>query len=207
MSTDRSKTHDRSDLDAKTDTGPGPGHGITAHSPAAGEFDHEINLGGILKTGAALVAVTAVAMAIVWFLLRGIGTYDKRRDVPLSPIQAASPQQPPPEPRLQVSPNEDMRLMRAEEDLRLNHAGWVNRPQGAVSVPIDVAIDVIAARGVAPQVVGGTGSAANPDQTRMQTGGTPADAGKPGATAQNAVPPVPAAPVPAAPVPAAPPPR
>jgi hypothetical protein len=185
---------DRSDLDAKTDTGPGPGHGVTAHSPAAAEFDHEINFGDIVKTGAVLVAVTAVAMLIVWWVLRGIGTYDKRRDVPLSPIQAASPQKPPPEPRLQDNPNEDMRLMRAEEDLRLDHAGWVNRQQGTVSVPIDVAIDVIAARGVAPQVVGGTGSAANPDQTRMQIGGTPADVRKPGATVQNAVPANPAAP-------------
>jgi hypothetical protein len=182
---------DRSDLDAKTDTGPGPGHGVTAHSPAAAEFDHEINLGGILKTGAALVAVTAVAMVIVWFLLRGIGSFDKRRDVPLSPIQAASPQQPPPEPRLETSPSENLRRLRDEEDQSLNHA---SQRQGALRVPIDVAIDVIAARGVAPQVVGGTGSAANPDQTRMQIGGTPADVRKPGATVQNAVPPAPVAP-------------
>jgi hypothetical protein len=199
MSTDRST--DRSDLDAKTDAGPGPGHGVTAHSPAAAEFDHEIGLGDIVKTGAALVAVTAVAMLIVWFLLRGIGSYDKRNDVPLSPIQAASPQPPPPEPRLQVSPNEDMRLERAQEDLQLDHAGWVSQQQGTVRVPIDVAIDVIAARGVAPQVVGGTGSAANPDQTRMQIGGTPADVRKPGATVQNAVPANPAAPAAAAPPP------
>ena len=81
--------------------------------------------------------------------------------------------------------------MRAEEDLALNHA---NQQQGTLRVPVDVAIDVIAARGVAPQVVGGTGSTVNPDQARLAAGGTPAGAGKPGATAQNALPAAPARP-------------
>ena len=45
--------------------------------------------------------------------------------------------------------------MREEEDRLLNKAGWVNRQQGAVRVPVDVAMDVIARRGVDPGVVGG----------------------------------------------------
>jgi hypothetical protein len=43
-----------------------------------------------------------------------------------------------------------MRDMQIEEDQALRNAGWVNQQQGVVRVPIDVAIDVIAARGVAP---------------------------------------------------------
>jgi len=188
MSTDRP---DRSDLDAKTDTGPGAGHGVTAHAPESAEFDREINLRSVVLIGAALLVTALVIHLVIWWLLRGIGNFDERRDTPLTPIEASSPQPPPPEPRLQVSPNEDMRMMRAQEDLALNHA---NQGQGTLQVPIDVAIDVIAARGVAPQVVGGTGSMANPDQTRIEIGGTPADVRKPGATVQNALPATPARP-------------
>jgi hypothetical protein len=169
MSTDR---HDRSDLDAKTDTGPGAGHGVTAHTPESAEFDREINLRSVVLIGAALIAVALVVHLVIWWLLRGIGNYDERRDTPLTPIEAANPQPPPPEPRLQVSPNEDMRMMRAQEDLALDHAAWANQRQGTLRVPIDVAIEVIAARGVASQVVGGTGSMASPDPARIATGGT-----------------------------------
>ncbi|HEX9943474.1 MAG TPA: hypothetical protein VGG03_15785 [Thermoanaerobaculia bacterium] len=156
MSTDR---HDRSDLDAKTDVGPGTGRGVTPHAPEEAEFDREINLRGVLWTGAILVAVALVVHLLIWWLLRGFSTYDKKHDVRLTPIEAASPQPPPPEPRLQIDPNEDMRRMREAEDALIDHAAWVNRQQGTVRVPLDVAIDVIAARGVSPEVVGGTGAA------------------------------------------------
>ncbi|HKI04049.1 MAG TPA: hypothetical protein VKK31_18865 [Thermoanaerobaculia bacterium] len=149
MSTD-SDRRDRSDLDAKTDTGPGVGHGATAYAPEDADFDREIDVRSIVWSGVALTVVTLVAAVIVWLLLRGIGSYDDRRDVPLSPIEAANPQQPPPEPRLEVSSSELLNRVREEEDLVLNHADWVNPQQGIVRVPIDVAIDVIAARGAAP---------------------------------------------------------
>ncbi|HEV2856211.1 MAG TPA: hypothetical protein VHC97_25705 [Thermoanaerobaculia bacterium] len=189
-----STTDRKDDLDAKTDTGPGPGRGVTAHATEEAEFDREINVRGIVLSGVALIAVAVVTHLLMWGLLHGFSSYDEKRDVRLTPIEAASPQPPPPEPRLQISPQEDMRLMRAQEDQALQNAGWVNQQQGAVRVPVDVAIDVIAARGVAPQVVGGTASSMNPDQTRMQIGGTPADVRKPGATVQNALPAAPAPP-------------
>jgi len=124
------------------------------------DFDREINVRGVIWTGAALVLVALVASVVVFLLLRGYSAYDRRHDEPLTPIQAAAPPQDPPEPRLQVDPNKDMADMRADEDQRVDSAGWVNRQQGTVRVPLDVAMDVIAARGVSPQVVGGTGAAA-----------------------------------------------
>jgi hypothetical protein len=90
-----------------------------------------------------------VAHLLMWWLLRGFSSFDAKHDVRLTPIEVANPQQPPPEPRLQVHPNDDMRRMREEEDLLLEHAGWVNRQQGTVRVPIDVAMEMILSRGVA----------------------------------------------------------
>jgi len=124
------------------------------------EFDREINVRGVIWTGLALVAVALVVHLLIWWLLRGFSSFDDKHDVRLTPIEQASPQPPPPEPRLQISPVDDMQRMREEEDRLLNHAAWTDRQQGTVRVPIDVAIDVVAARGVAPQVVGGTAPSA-----------------------------------------------
>lgn len=160
---------DREKLDAKTDVGPGEGAGTTPHTPQVVEFDTEINVRNIVLTGAALVVMALVVHVLMWGLLRGFEKFESRKDVRLTPIEQSSPQQAPPEPRLQSSPNEDLRLMRAQEDELLNQAGWANQQQGSVRVPIDVAIDVITARGVAPLAgaAGAAGAAQNAQPTAM----------------------------------------
>ena len=112
------------------------------------EFDREIDVRGILWTGVFLTVLAVVVSLLIWWLLRGFSSFDEKRDVRLTPIEEASPQQQPPEPRLQVNPNEDMRLMREDEDDKLGHAGWVNRQQGIVRLPVDVAMEEVLSRGV-----------------------------------------------------------
>jgi hypothetical protein len=197
----------------------------SAHNAAEGSpaFDREINLRVILSTGAGLVAVTVVFCLLMWWLVRGFERFDERRDPRPTPIEAANPQQPPPEPRLQVAPGfavinpgesgrpvarsdrEDMLAQRQEEDRALSQPAWIDPAQGKLRVPIDVAMKVIAARGAAPEVVGGhagaagaAGIATTPNQMRLQTeaGGVPG-AGrnpKPGLTLQSTAPPNPARP-------------
>jgi hypothetical protein len=148
MSIDERERRDRPDVDEKTDVAPGTGHGATAHSPELAEFDREIDVRGIVWTGIFLVAMALAVHLLMWWLLRGFSSFDEKRDVRLTPIEAASPQPPPPEPRLQVNPNEDMRRMREEEDRLLGQAGWVNRPQGVVRLPVDVAMEEILSKGV-----------------------------------------------------------
>src|SRR5262245_22091275 len=113
------------------------------------EIDREINVRGIVWTGVVLVALALLPHLLMWWLLRGFMRFDEKRDVRLTPIEMASPQQPPPEPRLQDDPNTDMRLMREKEDRLLGQAGWVNRQQGIVRLPIDVAMEEVLSRGVA----------------------------------------------------------
>jgi|SRR5579875_1597738 len=57
----------------------------------------------------------------------------------------------PPEPRLQASPRQDLKAMRTNEDWNLNHYAWVDRSAGTVAIPIEHAIDLVAARGIPPQ--------------------------------------------------------
>jgi hypothetical protein len=196
---------DVSPVDAKTDVGPATGHAYTQHGVETGQIDREIDVKNILWMGLGLVGIALAVHLLIWGLLRGFDKLDDRRDVPLTPIEASSPQPAEfPGPNLQINDEQDMRVMREEEDRLLGKAGWVDRQGGVMRVPMDVAIDVIARRGVGPAVVGGTGGAsgvsatANPDQVRQQGLDVPTGR-QPGATVQMARPPAqtpPAAPPP-----------
>ncbi len=146
-----------------------------AEHPAAEQFDREISLRGIFWT-VALVAGLAVLSAIVaWFILAGFRKVEDRRQPEPSPLLEANRVVQPPEPRLQTAPEVELQHMRAEEDLALYHAGWVDRRGGTVRVPIDVAMEMIVARGLGPEVVGGTtgAAAATPADAMVQTQGRP----------------------------------
>ncbi|HEV7510029.1 MAG TPA: hypothetical protein VGS07_34470 [Thermoanaerobaculia bacterium] len=130
-------------------------HTPKAHAPETEQFDREINVRGIVISGVALVVVCLVAALLMWWLLKGFEHYDEKRDVRLSPVELAHPQQPPPSPLLQSDPVTDMTEMRVREDRELNQAAWIDRQQGTLRLPVADAIDIVAARGVAPEVVGG----------------------------------------------------
>ncbi|HEX3553650.1 MAG TPA: hypothetical protein VIA62_10525 [Thermoanaerobaculia bacterium] len=175
------------------DPGSASGHGHQAHAPETEHFDREINVRGIVLTGAVLAVVILLAHLLMWWLLKGFERYDEKRDVRLSPVEAANPQPPPAAPVLQENPVKDMTEMRAKEDQELDHAAWIDRRQDVLRLPVADAIDIVAVRGVAPEVVGGrTGAPVTTDSA-----GTTAT--KPGATVQNALPATPAKPAQPAP--------
>jgi len=177
---DRSHRED-GDRDPTT-TGPATGQGHSAYAPETEQFDREINVRGVIWSGIVLVIVAVVAHLIVWWMLKGFEHHDEKRDVRLSPVEAANPQQTPPGPLLQRDTVADMQKMREDEDKALNQPAWIDQQQGVVRLPLKDAIDAIAARGVAPEVVGGrTGAPITTD-----AGGNPATT--PGATVQNARP-------------------
>jgi hypothetical protein len=53
-----------------------------------------------------------------------------------------------PAPRLQSDTQRDLKQFQAEELARLNSAGWVDRDQGIVHIPIDDAMRRIAQQGI-----------------------------------------------------------
>jgi hypothetical protein len=162
---------------------------VGAHAVEPEEIDREINLKGILWCGFWLVVVTLVSQLLMWWFLRGFQVWDEHHEVRMMPMAVANPQQPPPTPRLQVDPTADMVDMRADEDRSLTKAGWVDHEGGTLRVPIDVAIDAIAQRGVAPFPATGAAPAATaapglaaPVKTTTPTG-APATALPPAAPA------------------------
>lgn len=156
-------------------------HEHEAHSVAPGphpsgseEFDSELNIRAILWTTVVLVAICIVSVIAMWGMFVGFDAFDRHQAArqPAAPVLPESMRQPaPPGPRLQASPAEDMTAMSGEDDRVLHHAGWIDRAQGTVRVPIGVAIDVLAARGL-PKVT-------TPPLAEMAAHGSMADEGRP----------------------------
>jgi hypothetical protein len=186
-------------LDQKTDTGGTDRYAMEEqHGIVTGSFDREINVRGILWSGFWLAVVTIIANILMWWFLRGFQVYDKHHEVKMMPMAAQNPQRPPQgQPLLQPEDprqdrDQDMFDFRQKEDAMLGHASWVDHPGGTLRVPVDVAIDAIAQRGVGPfpatGAPGGGTASVNPTQARVQNEQAGPDTRKPGATVQNTVP-------------------
>jgi hypothetical protein len=119
-------------------------------------FDREINVKAIGWTIGILVAVTVVVHVIIYGLIVGFNRYDEKREPQRSPIAEANPQVEPPKPWLQTTPEGELKLYRENEDRLLGQAQWVDQSQGTLQIPIDLAMEIVATRGLGPEVVGGT---------------------------------------------------
>jgi hypothetical protein len=124
--------------------------------PASQTFDREVNLKAIAWTVGLLVGVALVVHVIIYGLIVGFNRFDDKREPRPSPLATANEQPPPPMPRLQTTPEGDMKQYREDEDRLLGQAAWVNQGQGRVRIPIDLAMEIVAGRGLGPEVVGGT---------------------------------------------------
>jgi hypothetical protein len=95
--------------------------------------------------------LVVLAVTIVGVLVVSMWIYDysasrlAQTEAPPSPLAKPAA---PPEPRLQVAAPKDMQEFRAAEDAALKSYGWVDRAAGAVRIPIDRAMQLLAERGL-----------------------------------------------------------
>jgi hypothetical protein len=195
--------HGEGQLDKVTDTGGTDRYALEEqHGIVTGDFDREINLRGIVWTGVWLAVGTILANVLMWVFLKGFHAYDTHHEVAVMPMAAQNPQKPPSGPLLQpedprLDRNKDMVDFRQAENAMLDRAAWVDHPGGTLRVPVDVAIDAIAQRGVGPfapmggSAAGATGAPSggtaslNPVDARVQNEQAGPDTRKPGATVQS----------------------
>lgn len=125
-------------------------HQTDRHAPhTPHEVDSEIDKGAIVRTGIQLIVVTAVSAALMWPLLKGLGSFEAKKDAPKAAMQAqrdALAQQAFPAPALQPSPQADMRMLRHAQDAILDSYGWVDPAHTVARVPIARAIEMLAAQ-------------------------------------------------------------
>jgi hypothetical protein len=79
-------------------------------------------------------------------MLKFLGQRQQSSQPAKHPLSEVS--QTPPEPRLQVAPEIDLRKFRATEDSLLNNYGWIMKDAGVVHIPIDSAMALVAKRGL-----------------------------------------------------------
>lgn len=118
--------------------------------------DRELDLRGIVLTGLGLALVVVVFAALMWWLLVTLRGAARAADPPPPALPEARVVVEPPEPRLQSSPEQDMRRMRAEEEMLLGGWAWVDEGAGIARVPIERAMEIVAERGL-PEPAGGYG--------------------------------------------------
>jgi hypothetical protein len=124
-----------------------PGRGAEPGHP---EIDHEINRGGIVRTGIWLAGITLGSFLVAFVFYRVLASAEKRSDPKPSPLAGLTQPGLPPAPLLQVAPERELAAMRAAEEARLTGWGWVDEPAGVAYVPVERAIDAIAKDGRLP---------------------------------------------------------
>jgi hypothetical protein len=111
-----------------------------------GHEERDVQLRPIVISGMSLALLAGLSLLAMWLLFDYFAARRARLEVVPSPVFEA--RQLPPEPRLQISPQQDMRQMRAAEMAALHSYGWVDRQAGIVRIPIERAIELLAERGL-----------------------------------------------------------
>jgi hypothetical protein len=117
------------------------------NNPEVVHEESDVNVRAIFGFGAGLLAVGLVVQVLLWLLMN---YYTKQAaQVPRNfPLSADYQQQAPPEPRLQVHPQQDLRDLRAREDAVLHGYGWVDKNTGVARIPIEEAMKIVVQRGL-----------------------------------------------------------
>jgi hypothetical protein len=108
----------------------------------------DIRVGAILLVGAVLLLVTGLSMlAMKWTFDFLAEREDSAQSEPPSLLRTEDPP-PPARPVFQMYPARSLKEFRAAEDRHLSSYGWVDKEGGVAVIPIDRAIDIVAARGL-----------------------------------------------------------
>jgi len=109
----------------------------------------DVNVRPLAWIAIGFVVLVAIVFSTVWWMYGYIREQDQIRDVRRTLIPPASAI--PPEPRLQVNPQEDFLAYKREEDRILNSYEWISREEGRVRISIQRAMDLVVERGMPVQ--------------------------------------------------------
>src|SRR5437016_9454049 len=114
--------------------------------------DHERSdweLKYVVWTSISLVVSVAVILIALWWIFKEFeGSAENRQ---MGTARVTERENTPPEPLLQVAPQQDWAEMLKRERAILNSYRWVDRSKGIIHIPIDRAMDLTARRGLAAE--------------------------------------------------------
>jgi len=117
-------------------------HIVDEASIERGHEVFETNVPLVIKFGIGLTALAIISMVLMWLMFVVIEDYNAMTFDTPSPMLEENAI--PPEPRLQVIPEEDLIVLQEAENKKLNTYGWVIRTAEIVQIPIDRAMHLIA---------------------------------------------------------------
>jgi mono/diheme cytochrome c family protein len=103
-----------------------------------------LNLWTIVLAGVGLLVVIGMVLALTAFLYSLFGF---RGATPGAPDPPTLEEVILPGPRLQVAPQEDLNRLRSTQQARLGSYGWVDEARGLAHIPIEQAMQIVAAQG------------------------------------------------------------
>lgn len=106
----------------------------------------DVRVGLLAKLGIGLVVLTLVVILAVLGLFRSVVSRETRLEEPRSPLAASPSTYSGPE--LQVSSGEELQEMLEAKRQVLRSYDWIDREAGVVRIPIEQAIELLAARGL-----------------------------------------------------------
>jgi len=113
-------------------------------------IDREIGVRGIVQSAIWLLVVTLASFLVAWAFYREQSRAEVAADPRPSPLLEAQKPVVPPGPRLQSTPEKELAAFRLEEEQSLESWAWVDAPAGLAQVPVERAIDAVAASGRLP---------------------------------------------------------
>lgn len=97
----------------------------------------DIGVRGVLLTGAAFAGAVVVLISVVFLLVTWLHDADQAARTTLTAVERT--ELIPPAPRLQATPETDMRLLRAREARALESYGWADPGRTRARIPLEEA--------------------------------------------------------------------
>lgn len=108
--------------------------------------ERDVQIRPIVTFAVGLIILASVVMVLMGWLFGYFAARQAKLDVPMSPLAVTHGE--PPEPRLEVAPDQVLQELRAEEHTMLHSYGWVDREAGVVRIPIERAMTLLTERGL-----------------------------------------------------------
>lgn len=114
-------------------------------SPSRGHENTDANPAALSWFALGLVLMVACVLIGLQWMHRQFEVMARRSDPASSPLAV---DQIPPQPRLQVDPASDLKRFRDGEESRLSSCGWIGVDRKLVHIPIRLAMELLAQRGI-----------------------------------------------------------
>jgi hypothetical protein len=113
-----------------------------------GHEETDAEVGPLVRFAIFLTLVTLVCAALTAGFYKYLDSREQAEKTRRYPLTAGVERPLPPAPRLQTYPFDDVKAMRRHEAKLLDHYTWVDKNAGTVRIPVDRAIELLAAKGL-----------------------------------------------------------